>query len=660
MCDDHLPPSLEAPRNEYDTSAAGLTRRRFLLGASIAAGLAAGGRFVGIGAPAWATQLPLNSFGQRSWRGAMHLHGSMSEGSGSVHGHFTEAIKNAFDVIHLTDHDWRAYELKYRTFYGFTANELQYGGAWNVSSIASIGAPLSPSGGLVTSPVSPNYLPGDKRGALRINLSSGAGKTASKCYALTPSTKAATTSRANWNGTIAGDDRLIDVLAVKSGPDAWGDMYFTLSQHPASAGRPAGVAALHYRFRTDITTKQYAAQGLVALVDIPVVAGVWTTVSLDMVADLAMVWPAVDNRDNSLYSTSFWATSRNGARSEMVFSNLRRVPRPGFDPVGLQAGLLAAYAGLPGAPAAYPGSELSFAESSHVNQFGGALTAFPYDNYQNLTPGRPLNPNYGPGFTATMVQFIQTNGGLASLNHPFGTASHATYTAAQRATKTQSLVSGFLGDSVSGADILEVGYRQRNGYLLEDHLEIFDAMSRNGIWLTGNGASDDHSGVNWSGQGNRAYTSTWAPTAGLSDQLAALSAGRAFVGFLGSFGGTIDMALDGAPMGSVSYGSTGTRELLLDITGVPAGGAVQVVKIPVDYAGPANPTSGASVLQTLSAAELAVPAVLTVPVQESCAFRVNVSDSTGQIVAFGQPVWTLREPAQTPVPAGRLFPPPAA
>lgn len=651
MCDDHARSALDPPTNAYDRPSGGLSRRRFLAGASAVAGLAVASPFVSLASPARASALPVNGYGQRSWRGAMHLHGSLSEGTGSVHGHFTEAAKNAFDVLHLTDHDWRAYEICYRTLYGFTPNELQYGGAWSVASIANIGVPVTPSGALISSPVSPNYLPGDPRGALRISLGSGAGKTASKCYALT----GATNTRDNWTGTIAADVRTVDVLAVQSGPNAWSDLYFTLSQHPASAGRPAGVAKLHYRFRTDITAKKYAAQGLVALVDIPVTAGVWTTATLDLVADLAMVWPSQENRDNALTATSFWATSRNGARSEVVFSNLRRVPDASYDPVGLQTSLLAAYAGTAPGLQAYPGSELSFTDA-HVNQFGGTLGRFPYEDRVNLKPTQPLNPSYGPGFPGELVRFVHSQGGLASLNHVFGTASHALFTPLQRATKVKSLVRSMLASSMSGADILEVGYRQRNGYLLEDHLAIFDAMARNGIWATANGASDDHSGLNWSQQPNRGYTSTWAASAALPDQLAALAAGRAFVGFLGSFNGTFDMQLDGNPMGSVSLSTLPSRTLLLDVTGLPSGGAVQVVRIPVDYAGTTDPTSGATVINTLGASALAASSYLTVSTSSSSAFRANVIDSTGQIVAFGQPVWTLQEPARTPVPAGRMAP----
>ena len=39
---------------------------------------------------------------------------------------------------------------------------------------------------------------------------------------------------------------------------------------------------------------------------------------------------------------------------------------------------------------------------------------------------------------------------------------------------------------------------------------MWDALSRNGLFVTGNGVSDDHSGQGWAEQPNRYYTATWA------------------------------------------------------------------------------------------------------------------------------------------------------
>ena len=57
-----------------------------------------------------------------------------------------------------------------------------------------------------------------------------------------------------------------------------------------------------------------------------------------------------------------------------------------------------------------------------------------------------------------------------------------------------------------GADLLEVGYKQRAGVDLSHHLALWDIMSRNAVLLTGNGVSDDHNGNNWYGIGNNWIT----------------------------------------------------------------------------------------------------------------------------------------------------------
>jgi hypothetical protein len=58
-----------------------------------------------------------------------------------------------------------------------------------------------------------------------------------------------------------------------------------------------------------------------------------------------------------------------------------------------------------------------------------------------------------------------------------------------------------------GADLLEVGYTKRQGVDLAHHVALWDVLSRNAVFLTGVGASDDHFGVNWLGIDNNWFTS---------------------------------------------------------------------------------------------------------------------------------------------------------
>ena len=113
------------------------------------------------------------------------------------------------------------------------------------------------------------------------------------------------------------------------------------------------------------------------------------------------------------------------------------------------------------------------------------------------------------------------------------------------------------------------------------------------------------------------------------------------------------MLVDGTvPMGGVSVGGAGTRQLAIAATALPAGSSVQVVSGPVDYAGAVDP--GTSVVGTLSASAFAGGPV-TVPVSATGSrfYRAQVVSSAGALLGSGNPVWLLREQPPVPVPPGR-------
>jgi hypothetical protein len=118
-------------------------------------------------------------------------------------------------------------------------------------------------------------------------------------------------------------------------------------------------------------------------------------------------------------------------------------------------------------------------------------------------------------------------------------------------------------------------------------------------------------------------------------------------------GGEIDMLVDGTvPMGGVSVGGAGTRQLAIAATALPAGSSVQVVSGPVDYAGAADP--GTSVVSTVPASAFAGGPV-TVPVSATGSrfYRAQVVSSAGALLGSGNPVWLLREQPPTPIPPAR-------
>lgn len=568
---------------------------------------------------------------------AMHLHASASEGAGSVRSHLAQAAANGFEVAWFTEHDWRRHRVLFRRSYSFTANESQVGGTWTVPRMGTVGAAVSGSGGtLVATPVSPND-PSARKGSLRMKVTS----TGTTAATVRNRIDAAGASRANFRGRIAGRTLLVDVNPVRAGVDAWGEVFLRLSHTPALAGRPAGVRTLLYRLRTDVTTLARSATGLAGVVDVPVRAGRWQTITLDPLADAGTIWSGAPPEDNSLNEIEFHAVSRRRAVSDHLFGYLRFVERTGYDPIGVESALLERYrADVPGV-LGLNGTEISL--GPHTNQYGGPQDPFDY--------GSPTSLRTGLGdVRADVVAHIHGLGGLASINHPFVPGEGG-----YEPTPT-ALAANLIATRLDGADLLEVGYATRGLHgTLAAHLAVWDAVSRNGLFVTGNGVSDDHSGQNWARQKNRFYTGAWATEVAERPLLDALAVGRCYGGFLGGFTGSVDMALGPAPMGSVVVGAAPTRTLLVDVRGLPTGAAVQVLRGDVDYAGAGSPTSNTQVVRTLGASDLDGGWSSDVGTDGDCFYRLQVVDGSGSVLAFGQPTWALTELRErTGDPKGRL------
>ena len=611
-----------------------VSRRRVLQGIVGLAALAGLGGRAGRASAALPPRAP-NAAGLNAYALAMHLHASASEGAGSVRSQLAQAALNGLDVAWFADHDWRRHRLLFRQTYSFTANETQFGGTWNVPKMANTGSVATGGGVLVTTPVSPND-PASRKGSLRLRATSAGTAAASVRNRI----NAAGSSRANFRGRIAGRTVVLDVLPSRSGVDAWGEVQFQLSHQPAAGIRPTGVGSLLYRLRSDITTWARSSSGLTAIVDVPVTRGSWQTVTLDPTADVALIWPDADARDNSMVEIEFHAVSRRRVAAEYFFGYLRFQEQSGYDPLGVDAALFARYAAATPTVLALNGTEISLAQ--HMNQYGGPQTPYDYG------PVTSLRTDLGD-LRTDIATHVHALGGVVSINHPFkpgDTGGNGT---------PESIAAGLLAIDAGGADIIETGYADKQGANLAQHIAVWDTLSRNGLFLTGNGASDDHSGQNWAGQANRFYTAAWASQRTEADLVEALGSGRCYVGHLTSFGGTIDMTLDDTvPMGAVVVGEPVARTLRLEVTGIPTGGAVQLVRGDVDYAGTANPRPNTAVLTSRTAAQLASDPTFVLPADDDVFVRAQVVTSSGAVVGFGQPIWQIREEPSTGVPAGRL------
>lgn len=128
-------------------------------------------------------------------------------------------------------------------------------------------------------------------------------------------------------------------------------------------------------------------------------------------------------------------------------------------------------------PIQLTGIEVSPLDEGHFNVFGSDVPLLPYSTSDTWD-------------AASMTDWVHLYGGLVSLNHMFGTKM-IRGTEESRAAEVDSLITTLTANDVWGVDLIEVGYRQRDG-VLQDFLEIWDALGMAGLYKTGIGATDLH------------------------------------------------------------------------------------------------------------------------------------------------------------------------
>jgi hypothetical protein len=643
MCDD------QAAANPAGTAESGLSRRGFLHATAAVAGAAAVLRRI--------PRLPLRSAaravtadGTSAYSMAMHIHSSFSEQSGSMDSQLFQAAKNSVDVLWWTDHDHRMDGIGYRKTVHFTSLTAEKGGSgeggpWTWTKAQS-GPVASGSGAIVGTPASPS----DPVASGSMHLAVKSSTTATAKYGFY-----ADSHPGGWNyrDNLTGQSLTFDVLLTSGWQRGYLELLIVTSYHQATGGRPAGDYTLSYRLVHPGSPASRAANGNLGVIKIPVqpagAGNPWGTVTITPSADIAALWPDLDHRDFALWELTLSAVS-NGDLVSGYFDYLRFKRQISGEAFLLQqmdmTGVLA-----PRYPAVAQrqGLEVSWL-LPHLNWFGGAVVIPDY--------GSTTSSTYTAYLRNVAVPQIHAAGGLVSYNHPYGYGDPALLPVAQQDALLAQVAAKLLPTATTraalGTDLLEVGYSKRQGVDLAHHVALWDVMSRNAVFLTGNGTSDDHFGQNWSGIHNNWFTSAWAVSTAEANLLASLAAGRAWCASLSRYRGSLDMLVDGScPMGSVSVSGVTSRRLVASATGIPAGGSLRVLQGTVDYAGTANPTPNTRVIGSYPASGL-VGGSVTQPVDtsKSSFVRTQVLNSSGAVVGLSNPVWLLRAapPGGIPVP----------
>lgn len=571
---------------------------------------------------------------------AMHLHASWSEGIGSMQGHLDQATRAGIDVMWWTEHDFRMAE------HGYPGVIHMDGPSEQVNGVACSWAEVR-EGTLASSQVlwdKTMASPGDASmpGSVRLSATSAGGDAA----AVRVSGSAANTvlQRSLYDQTIE-----IDVFPKEVSPNAYLAVVVTTSWRPATAGRSAGEYTLTY-IVDGTEGKSRTRNGLNAVVHLPAKQGRWTTLRMSPAEDIARFWPDLESRDAAMLALTLGAVSEQERLADGWFDLLRisRPARSNDAVLQVQRAVMAGYSAKFPAVRQYQGMEVSLVKPTHVNWFGPEITMPTFSQ-----PGPVADPDPAAGLA--IVSMIQSMGGLASYNHPFGTSNPALLPPAQQDALRVSVAKTVLADRAMGCDILEVGYPSRGSVDLDRHSQLWDVCSRNGIFLTGTGVSDDHSGQDWLGQELNFVTWAHAPSRELADLLSSLSAGRVYFGDPARFSGVIDLLVDGAaPMGSITVSTAATRTVRAILTGLPADSVVRIVQGTIDLAGPSNPEPGTTYTETSSAA-WSTRGFVDLPIDTIAPrfVRVEVRDHTGTVLALSNPVWLLRDTPEGGIPAAR-------
>jgi len=579
--------------------------------------------------------------GTNAYSMAMHIHSSFSEQNGSMDGHLYQATKNAVDVLWWTDHDHRMDAINYRDVTHFTSfsekGAAGQGGAWTWTVAKSGPNTTASTGGIVSTPCSPH----DPVSGGALHLVAQSSSTSSARYGYF-----ADCHPAGWNyrDNLTGQSILVDVLLRAGWSRGYLELLVTTSYHPGSAGRPAGNYTLSYRFAPG-GTSSWVASGNDGVVRVPVTSA-WQTVTITPGSDIAKLWPDLDYRDFAMWQLNLSAVS-TGDEVEGYFDYLR------FDRTISGQAQFSEQAAMEAVLAAkYPkvtqqqGLEVS-RNQPHLNWFGPGITVptyagISYSAYQSFLQN-------------TVIPQIHASGGLASYNHPYGYSDVPEASQAQQNTMLSQTASQLLANKVLGADLLEVGYKLRQGVDVNHHIALWDVLSRNAVFLTGNGTSDDHQGTGWYGKSNNWVTSVWASSTHMPDLLSALTAGRAWCGSLSSYRGSMDLLVDGSlRMGSVSVSTVASRQLTATATGLPTGAVLQVLQGAVDYAGQNALTDDVKLIGSYTASQLASGQITRAVSNAQDSFlRTQIISSTGAIIATSNPVWLLRKNPPNGIPAAR-------
>jgi hypothetical protein len=515
---------------------------------------------------------------ERPYSVQMHVHGSFSEGIGSIDSHTAESERAGLDALWWSDHDWRIEGYRHCSRFSFDAfsERMDRNEAWTANTAAEAaaqkGVRFFRRGNLEAESAAIDAAQ-KFEGVASLRLEARSTRTTVQDLAYVLYVQRSRFLRPLGTGVTLA----LALFPELVGPDAHAFVELRLSLHPDPAVGPRLPYRIRYEFSPQGGPRTRA--GDLYRVPVAVASGQWNALLLPLTDDVALGFPASDARDNVVHDVYLGVGTRNGATARANFDALAFSELvPPDQRYALQADMLLDERAVTPAVVQIQGTEISYI-GEHLNEFSLGTELIDYEALFQASgllnaQGTITNPVAMANYVARRaVELAHARGGLVSYNHAFGTN-----TTPGPSTPTKEQVLGkLLANDLYGADVLEVGYRQR-GRPLADHLWVWDRLGLAGRFLVGTGVSDSHIGYpgEYSGKGNTFVSWIWAPSAEAPDLLAGLERGRVFFGDIAHFDGALDLTSAGASrMGDIVVTSAASAEITLRVDGLAGGESVR-------------------------------------------------------------------------------------
>jgi len=583
---------------------------------------------------------------------ALHVHGSFSEGDGSMEWHTDRARSVGVDAIWWTDHDWRIEGWNHSTGSGFEEATVD----------EEFGTVTEPDPGYPGETTQWVLVSGPRVGT--VELATGFAREGKRSLRLT--------AVDDWNlpdyrpfHLRHGASRKQNRISLAARPR------LSFSMHPDLLDPARDKFVLEVRLSEhpgDRPVLRYVAGSLdeedFDVIALPLVPGEWNDYEVDLAADAITRLSAggadsLRALDNSLVEVRIGVETRLGGTVTVHFDDFR-IERD---------------SGLSGDDLLARQREIAaFWESEYpdVRQFVGAEISRFRPQPHLVAYGPDRLPDYGAhGEEETLewaVEQAHARGGVVSYAHAFGPWVFAFDDSEEaRLGRIRDQTIGLVTSRLLGCDVFEVGYRLRGGASLDEHLAAWDALGANGIFVTGNGVNDSHGTDPFHGwlpwqntiaRMNNLVTWIWTDTVSEPALLHGLRGGRAFFGDPFEFAGSVELATaEGFPMGRIVLTDRASHDVDVRIEGVDAGDAVRLVQVEIrttDPPGWMEPTVLRDEVLGGSGSSGTFDERVTVATGAPSLVRVELRDAAGQPLAFSNPLYFVRDVPKAGIAPERL------